>query len=105
MINQAGVIPWADLLSGGGVGVTVFMCWLFLKHLREQRVADIEDAKRKDETIAGVTTEFSRTIQNVSADVKDGMTKMQETQVILLKDNREREAQLHDLLRNHTNTN
>ena len=92
-------IPWTELLSSGGVGVALAMCWLFLKHLREQRIADAEESKRKDETVATVTAEFSQTIRAVSTDVKDGMAKMQETQTILLADSRDREARLHEHLR------
>jgi len=95
----AAVVPWSELLSGGGIGVALGMGWLVLKYLKEQRVLELEESRRKDQTIAGITTEFSQTIRNVSADVKEGMAQMQETQVILLKDNREREAKLHELLR------
>lgn len=95
----AATVPWAEILSGGGVGVALAMCWLFLKYLREQRIVDAEETKRKDETIERVTGHFSTTVQSVSTDVKEGLANMQETQVMLLKDSRDREAGLHALIR------
>lgn len=91
--------PWTEVLSSGGVGVALAMCWLFLKHLKEQRQTDAEESKRKDENVERITTEFSQTVRHVSSDVSNSIEKLQETTTLLLTDSRDREAKLHEILR------
>lgn len=93
-------MPWSEILSGGAGALAIAICWMFLKHLKDIREADLEEGRRKDESVERITTEFSQTVRQVSTDVKQGLDKLQETQSILLKDHRDQVMQLHDLLRN-----
>lgn len=91
-------VTWGEVLAIPGAGAALAMCWLFLKHLKEQRTADSADSRHKDETIEKVTAEFSQTVRHVSTDVKEGLDKLHETTTLLLNDSREREAKLHALI-------
>lgn len=85
LLAQVAELPIDKILSTGGVGVALVMCWLFLKHLGEMR-------KEHNDTIRQVSTDFSAT-QRVTTD------KFAETTTTILKDTRERENQLHTLIR------
>lgn len=99
METQMSGFPVAELLSGGAGAIAVAMCWMFLKYLRDQRTAELEESRRKDELVGRVTSDFSETVKAVGSDVKDGLNKMHETQTALLADHREQVAQLHSMLR------
>jgi hypothetical protein len=99
-------ISWTEVLAVPGIGAALFVCWMFLKHLREQRDADheaakqrIEEASRKDAHVERIAADFSQTIRAVSLDVKQGLDRLHETTSSLLLDGRERESRLHDLFR------
>lgn len=98
MLLEAPTFSWGEVLAIPGVGAALAMCWMFLKHLKEQREADDQRDKRKDATLEKISSDFSGTVQHVSADVKEGLDKLHETTTILLNDSREREAKLHALL-------
>ena len=89
---------WGEVLAIPGVGAALAMCWLFLKHLKDQRTSDDERDKRKDATLEKISSEFSGTVRHDSTDVQTGLDKRHETTSILLNDSREREAKLHQLI-------
>lgn len=78
-------LPW-DKIAGGGAALVAFaMCYLFLKHLGEMR-------KEHGTTIEKVSADFAGT-------VRDATKNMNETTNMILRDSRDREAQLHALWR------
>lgn len=89
---------WGEVLAIPGVGAALAMCWLFLKHLKEQRTSDDSRDKRKDETLEKISADFSGTVRHVSSDVKEGLDKLHQTTTLLLNDSRDREAKLHALI-------
>lgn len=85
VLAQVAELPLDKILSTGGVGVALVMCWLFLKHLGEMR-------KEHNDTIRQVSTDFSATQRSTT-------DKFAETTTTILQDTRERENQLHNLIR------
>jgi hypothetical protein len=90
--EPATVFPWVELAGSGGVAAALSMCWMFLKHLKDQKLAENEALKE-------ITSQFAQTIRIASTDVKEGMAVFQAHTAVLLADGRDRETRMHELLR------
>lgn len=89
LTEVASTIPWIESI---GASVGVAMVVLFLRYLEKKD-------KASNDAIKAVASDFSQTIRDVSSDVKLGMSDIHTQTQTILSDSRDREAKLHELIR------
>lgn len=99
VLNQAAEVPFDKALGLGTAGALIFVCGMFLKHTSEMR----REGNATTEKVAGDFAETIRETKQVFADtVAKLQTSHQEQTQVILRETRESQTQLHQLVRDIT---